>query len=62
MDGRKQSQFVAAMMCLGASPDATREALQLTRDEFTAKWGGFVTDVSHRLQGANADATDKLAS
>jgi hypothetical protein len=50
LDGQNQSQFVAAMMVLGASPDATREALQLTRDQFTAKWGGFVMDVSQRLQ------------
>ena len=48
MDGAHQSNFVAAMMALGANPDLTREALGLSRAQFLDKWGGFIAAVAER--------------
>ena len=54
MDGANVSNFIVASMSLGADPDATRNALGLTREQFLQKWGTFIAAVADRNRGGKA--------
>jgi hypothetical protein len=50
MDGALPLEFICAMWALGASLDASREALDMTREAFVQKYGAAIAAFTERQQ------------